>query len=283
MNARGRYLPSMTAAQIAALPDKASAPVIVTTGAIEQHGHHLPVAVDSLMGQVWIERIVDALPGDVPCYIAPPITIGKSNEHIGFPGTLMISKETLRLQLFSIARQLSAWGFKQLVVLNTHGGNTSVLIYTLREIEAAYGLKTTFLRHGVKLEPALPAQENAYGFHAGELETSWLLAVAPQWVKPELAVCEYPARLSDPGELRPESAPATFAWASQDVSASGVMGDATAATAEKGERWISQIVAGYVARITELAGGGDGPPGRPPGDANARGVHGGPREPTLPI
>jgi len=253
MSARERYLPSMTAAQIAALPDKASAPVIVTTGAIEQHGYHLPVAVDALMGQVWLERIGEALPDNEPCYIAPPITIGKSNEHVGFPGTLMISKETLRLQLFAIARQVSAWGFKQLVVLNTHGGNTSVLIYTLREIEAEYKLRTTFLKHGAKLEPELSAQEEAYGFHAGELETSWLLAVAPQWVKQELAVCEYPARLSDPGELRPEAAPATFAWASQDVSASGVMGDATAATAEKGERWISQIVAGYVARITELA------------------------------
>lgn len=253
MSARGRYLPSMTAAQIAALPDKATAPVIVTTGAIEQHGYHLPVAVDSLMGQVWIGRILEALPDDVPCYIGPPITIGKSNEHAGFPGTLIISKETLRMQLMAIARQVSAWGFRQLVVLNTHGGNSSVVRYTLREIEAAYGLKTTFLRHGAKLEPELSAQEDAYGFHAGELETSWLLAVAQRRVDMAKAVCEYPARLGDPGELRPETAPATFAWASQDVSVSGVMGDATAATAEKGERWISQIVAGYVACITKLA------------------------------
>ena len=253
MNARGRYLPSMTAARIAVLPDKATAPVIVTTGAIEQHGYHLPVAVDSLMAQVWTARILEALPDDVPGYVGPPITIGKSNEHAGFPGTLMISKETLRLQLMAIARQVSAWGFRQLVVLNTHGGNSSVVRYTLREIEAAYGMRAVMLKHGAKLKPELSAQEDAYGFHAGELETSWLLAVAPRRVDMTKAVCEYPARLGDPGELRPESAPATFAWASQDVSVSGVMGDATAATAEKGERWISQIVAGYVACITELA------------------------------
>ncbi|MDF3056119.1 MAG: creatininase [Rariglobus sp.] len=256
MKSRAHYLSSMSRAQITALPDKASAPVLVTTGAIEQHGAHLPLAVDALMGQVWITRILEALPGDVSCYVAPPITIGKSNEHVGFPGTLTISKETLRLQLHAIARQLSAWGFRQLAVLNTHGGNTSVLVYTLREIEGAYGMRVTLLKHGVTLNPALPTQEATYGFHAGELETSWLLAVAPQWVRMESAVCEYPARLEDAGELRPEAAPATFAWASQDVSASGVMGDATAGTAEKGGRWIEQIAAGYAARIVELANGG---------------------------
>lgn len=253
MSLRERYLPAMTRAQIDALPDKERAPVIVATGAIEQHGPHLPVAFDALMGQVWLERAVRLLPAGVPCYVAPPITIGKSNEHTGFPGTLTISKETLRLQLLAIARQLAAWGFRTLAVLNTHGGNTSVLAYVLREIGERHGLRAVLLRPDVSLEPPLSPQEAAYGFHAGELETSWLLAVAPQRVRMELAVCEYPARTDDPGELRPEAAPATFAWASQDVSRSGVMGDATAATAEKGAAWIGQLAAGYAACIARLA------------------------------
>jgi creatinine amidohydrolase len=86
MSTRAHYLPAMTKAQIDALPDKAWAPVIVTTGAIEQHGPHLPVAFDSLMGQVWLDRVLPLLPPSVSCYVAPPITIGKSNEHTGFPG-----------------------------------------------------------------------------------------------------------------------------------------------------------------------------------------------------
>lgn len=280
---RARYLPAMTAVQIGALPDKATAPVIVTTGAIEQHGPHLPVAFDALMGQIWLERVSALLPDDVAYYVAPPITIGKSNEHTGFPGTLMISKETLRLQLFAIARQLSAWGFKAMAVLNTHGGNTSVLVYVLREIEAVLGMRAVMLKHGATLAPAMPAQEATYGFHAGELETSWLLAVAPQLVDMTKAVCEYPARIDDPGALRPEAAPATFAWVSQDVSASGVMGDATAANAEKGAAWIEQIAAGYAARIVELAGGRDGPPGRPVSDTATKEIHGGPSGPALPV
>lgn len=254
MSDAGRHLVSMSGAQITARPDRAWAPVLLTTGAIEQHGYHLPVAVDALMGQVWVERILARLPADVPCYVAPPITIGKSNEHAGFPGTLIISKETLRGQVHAIARQLGRWGFRQLAVLNTHGGNSSVLDTTLRELEAAHGVRAKRLRAAA---PAgLSAQEATYGFHAGELETSWLLAVAPARVKQELAVCEYPAHLGDPGELRPEDAPATFAWASQDISRTGVMGDATMATAEKGARWIEQAVADFAAQITALAAEG---------------------------
>jgi len=251
MNPRDRRLVSMSVERIRALPDRAWAPVLLTTGAIEQHGPHLPVAVDALMGEVWTERILARLPADVPCYVAPPITIGKSNEHAGFPGTLMISKETLRGQVHAIARQLAHWGFRELVVLNTHGGNSSVLTYTLRELESAHGVRATRIRPPAASGQS--AQEATWGFHAGELETSWMLAVAPGLVKPHLAVCEYPARLDDPGQLRPEDAAATFAWASQDLSRSGVMGDATAATAEKGERWIEAISAHLAAQVIALA------------------------------
>lgn len=248
---RSRYLPAMTLAQIAALPDKATTPVVIATGAIEQHGPQLPVAVDSYMAQVWLTRIFADLPADVPAWVAPPITVGKSNEHVGFPGTLYISKDTLRLQLLALARQLHAWGFRRLLFLNTHGGNTSVLIYTRREIEFTLGMSTDWLRSNVDLK--LPPLEAAYGFHANTAETAWLYALAPQLTRPEAAPCHYPARLEDPGELRPESAPATYSWASQDVSPHGVMGDATAATAEQGAKWIEEITAGYVANLRNKA------------------------------
>ena len=114
-----------------------------------------------------------------------------------------------------------------------------------------------------------------------------MLAVAPQRVNMDKAVCEYPARIDDSGELRPEAAPATFAWVSQDVSRAGVMGDATAATSEKGEAWIAQLAAGYAARITELAaesaGVRDGRPGRPVTETATKEIDGGPSGPALPI
>lgn len=240
---RKRYLPAMTRAQIAALPDKAWAPVILQTGAVEQHGPHLPVAVDSLLGQVWVSELVKNLRPGASCYIAPPITIGKSNEHVGFPGTLMISKDTLRAQILTVARQVAAWGFKSLVILNTHGGNSAVTHVTLREVRAKLGLRCAPIGGGYR--PDVSEQEGAWGFHANEVETALLLAVAPQWVKMDGAVCHYPGRVGDPGELRPEFAPATFSWASQDISPSGIMGDAPAGTAANGARWRDGIVAAH--------------------------------------
>ena len=246
---RDRYLPAMTPGQIAALPDRAWAPVIVPVGAIEQHGPHLPVAVDSFLGQVWVEQLLPRLPAGASCYIAPPITVGKSNEHTGFPGTLMISKETLRAQLLVIARQIHAWGFRQMAILNTHGGNIAVNQYTLREIHATLGLRAGNLSSGVSLD--VSPQEATYGYHANEVETALMLAACGPQVKPG-AVCDYYAKLGDTKDLRPERAAATFAWVTQDLSKTGIMGDAPAGTAEKGERWIAQSAEGLARAVAAL-------------------------------
>ena len=247
---RSRYLPAMTHAQIEALPDKEWAPVILATGAIEQHGPHLPVSVDAFLGQVWLSLTLPRIPEGASCYVAPPITIGKSNEHAGFPGTLIVSKATLRELVLCVARQVKSWGFGSLAILNTHGGNISVLRYTLREVRETFGLRVCFLKGDARL--GLSDQEAAYGFHAGELETSLMLATVPQRVRMQSASCEYPASLGDPGELRPEAAPATFSWATQDVSKSGIMGDATAASAEKWLRWLDLGAARYAEQILDL-------------------------------
>lgn len=240
---RDRYLPAMTARQIAALPDRDWAPVIVGTGAVEQHGPHLPVAVDSFLAQVWLSRVLGNLPQGASAYSTLPITIGKSNEHVGYPGTLTISKDTLRSQLLTLAKQAKAWGFRQFLILNTHGGNTSVLKYTLREIRATLGLRADFLHARVKLD--ISPLEAAYGFHANHCETALLKHLLPQFTRADRAVRCYPASLEDPGELRPEGAPATFSWVSQDLSPSGIMGDATIATAEEGAQWTDLIARGF--------------------------------------
>lgn len=247
---RDRYLPAMTLRRIMALPDKSWAPVILATGAIEQHGPHLPVAVDALMGQVWICLALARLPAGASCYVAPPVTIGKSNEHTGFPGTLMVSRDTLRSQVLAVARQAHAWGFRSLAVINTHGGNLPVIVPTLREIRAEYGLRTGILHPGPV--SGISAQEAAFGIHAGEVETSWVMAAAAHLTDPSKAVCEYPARIGDPRQVRPVAAPALVAWASRDISISGIMGDATAATAAKGELWLEQGASALAAAIAEV-------------------------------
>ncbi len=248
---RDRYLPALSLQQIEAIPDKESIPVIIPTGAIEQHGPHLPVGVDSILGQAYLGAALPLVAENVPVYVTPPITIGKSDEHRGFPGTLFISTKTLGRLLTSIARQLHTWGFRTIAILNTHGGNISVLRYSMRQIQSELGMRVVLLRPTYK--PPLSAQEDAYGLHANEVETSNMLEVTEGLVDMSQARCEYPARVGEPGELRPEGAPATFTWITSDVSRSGIIGDAAAATPEKGKEWVANYAQSLAQEITKLS------------------------------
>ena len=245
------YLPALSRTQLSAIPAKDQALVVLPTAAIEQHGPHLPVGVDAILGQALLAAAVPKIAGRAPFYLAPPITYGKSNEHLGFPGTVTLSARTLRRLVLTLGTQLRDLGFRRLAIFNTHGGNSTVLSDTVREVRETLGLDAAILRHGFK--PDVTAQEAAWGFHADEWETSLMLACAPELVRMKQAVCEYPARLGDPGELRPGNAPATFAWMTRDISKSGVMGDATKATVAKGRRWLDAAAAALAERIVGSA------------------------------
>jgi len=249
---RARYLPAMTRAQIEALPGKSSAIVIIPTASIEQHGPHLPVGVDSILGQAWLGAALPHVPPSAGVYVGPAITYGKSNEHAGYPGTVSISARTLHRLLRAIARQLAALGFRTMAVLNTHGGNSAVLVSTLREIQTSIGIQAGMLSFGWK--PPLAPQETAYGFHAGRFETALMLAIAPDLVQMDRAVCEFPAHLGDAAHVGPVDAPATYGWISADISRSGVMGDATAATVDDGRAWLEAGGRALAAQIVKLAG-----------------------------
>jgi creatinine amidohydrolase len=233
---RAQYLPSLSLSALAALPDKERLQVILPTASIEQHGHHLPVGVDSILGQAQLSAMLNE--EGLPVLVAPPVTYGKSNEHTGFPGTLSIGAPALHRLVSSLVTQLHGLGFPHIRLFNTHGGNTAVLRSLVSAGGFAPGCTLSFLQGGFR--PELPPQEAAWGLHADEWETSLMLACSPELVDMTKARCEYPARLEDPGLLRPEKAPATFAWLSRDVSQGGVMGDPTRASAEKGGLWLSQ-------------------------------------------
>lgn len=234
---RKAYLPSLSLQALSSLPDKESVQVIIPTASIEQHGHHLPVGVDAILGQAQLAALLALPDPGAPVLVAPPVTYGKSNEHLGFPGTLPISGPALHRLVASLTASLRDLGFRHIRLFNTHGGNTAVLQSLMQAGAGAPGCSLRFLRGAFR--PELPPQEAAWGMHADEWETSLMLACSPELVDMGKACCEYPARLGDPGLLRPEKAPATFAWLSRDVSTSGVMGDATRASAAKGRAWLA--------------------------------------------
>lgn len=209
--------------------------VLVPFGAIEQHGRHLPVGVDSILGQAFLAQLCPHIPPRENVLVAPAVTIGKSNEHAGWPGTLSIDAPMLLELAVCTARGLSALGARRIRFFNTHGGNTAVLASAVHELESA-GIDVGMLV--APFRPTLSPQENAWGMHADEWETSLMLACAGDLVDMGRAVAEYPHTLEATGALAPERSAATFAWLTSDLSRSGVMGDPLPSTAAKGAAWL---------------------------------------------
>jgi creatinine amidohydrolase len=225
--------------QVEALP-KDRTMLVLPTAAIEQHGHHLPLATDTLIGNLLLGRALQLLPADAHVYALESVCYGKSNEHLGFPGTMTLSASTYMAVLRDIGASVKAAGIKKLVLYNTHGGNTSLNDVMARDLRAEFGLRTFHMSGGAgaRLEGVNP-QEAKYGFHAGEVETAWLLAAIPELVDTSTYTSNYIARVEDASVLSPEQGAVNFAWLTRDIAPSGVLGDPTPATAENGERWIA--------------------------------------------
>lgn len=246
-----RYLGGLHREALRSAANRPGTLAILPTGAIEQHGPHLPVGVDSILGQGLLARALALVPHGVPVFVAPPVVVGKSNEHADWPGTLTLSARTFSALVRSQVEQLHRLGFQRIAIWNTHGGNSAVLVPLIRELQSLPGLRLGMLQSGFK--PAQSPQEAAYGFHAGEWETALMLALAPSLVRRAKAICHYPAQLDDAGELRPEGSALTLAWTTRDIAPQGVLGDATLATSEQGEAWTAATAAALAERITALA------------------------------
>jgi creatinine amidohydrolase len=238
----------LTWKQVDALP-RATTLLVLPTAAIEQHGHHLPLATDTLINNLLLGKALALLPDGLPVFALPPVCYGKSNEHIGFPGTLSLRAETFMAVLRDLGASIASAGFKKLVLYNTHGGNTSLVDVLARDLRAEFGLRTfsLFGSPGATFE-GISEQERTYGFHAGEVETAYLLHGAKALVHPDEYSANYIARVEQPEPIKPEGSSANFAWLTRDLAPSGVLGDPSRATPENGERWSNEAAA----RIAEL-------------------------------
>lgn len=233
----------LTWKQVDALPRETTL-LVLPTAAIEQHGYHLPLATDTLINNLVLGKALERIPEELPVYALPPVCYGKSNEHIGFPGTLSVSAQTFMAVLRDVGASVAASGFRKLALYNTHGGNTSLVDVMARDLRAEFGLRTfsLFGSSGAPFE-GVSKQEKTYGFHAGEIETAYLMHATPELVQGEEFTSNYIARVDAPELLKPEGSAANFAWLTKDIAPSGVLGDPTAATAENGARWAEEAAA----------------------------------------
>lgn len=246
-----RLLTRLSSREVGDMP-KDDALVVLPLGAVEQHGPHLPVMTDALIGEGVLTRTMERLPPDSNIWLLPPVSYGKSNEHLDFPGTISLSAATLHGILCDIAFSLHKSGFRRLLLFNTHGGNADLFNVAAREIRLSTGLMVFYVSPGSvgAVSDLISEEEREFGIHGGDVETSLVMAIKPNWVHDELRAAEMPdvARyryLTLEGKIR-------FAWVMSDISESGIAGDATRATAEKGELILDRIADALSEALLEI-------------------------------
>jgi len=249
-----RFLPYLSWTEIAALPDRADTVVVLPAGSTEQHGPHLPCAVDTLISAGIVGHALARLPAEVPAFALPPISYGKSDEHLHFPGTITLAAETLLATVTEIGESVYRAGFRKLLVVNGHGGQPQVLEIAARELRLRHGDYVVVPKHAWSLPHAagqfLSEREKKLAMHAGHAETALVLALAPETVRMERAVASYPPEFPS-RLLSPDGRPAC-AWTARDFGPTGVIGDPLPATREQGLAILDSLAASWAQAIAEL-------------------------------
>ena len=249
-----RFLPYLSWTQIAGLPDKANTVIVLPAGAIEQHGAHLPCAVDSIISAGVVGHALARLPDSVPAYSLAPITYGKSDEHLHFPGTMTLEGTTLLSMVTEIGESVYRSGFRKLLIVNGHGGQPQVMEMAARELRLRHGdyvvVPHFTWRVANVANQFLSERERRLSMHAGHAETAILMALAPDTVHMEHAVANYPPEFPCK-TLSADGRPAA-AWAAHDFGPSGVIGDPLPATPEQGRAILDSLAESWARGITEL-------------------------------
>lgn len=230
---------------------------VLPLGAHEQHGPHLPFETDTIIAAGVAERLAAALPAGLDVRFLPVEPVGYSIEHMDVAGTKTLAFDAAVNRWIGIAGEQAARGIRKLVLLNAHGGNSPLLTIVATEARIRFNMlvvATSWTRFGVP-EGFMAPSDKAVDIHAGDIETSVMLALQPDRVDMPLAQ-NFPSRQRDferrYTHLRAYG-PHAFGWKMRDLNGDGAAGNAAAATAEKGELLLDHAVAGLVALLRDVA------------------------------
>jgi creatinine amidohydrolase len=239
MPTKSRFWADLTTRDFAGL-DAAATVAVLPVAATEQHGPHLPLSVDQSIVDGVIAAALPLIPAQTPVLFLPTQQVGYSPEHIRFPGTLSLSSATLAATWIELGECVARAGLKKLLLLNSHGGQVSVMDIVARELRnranlIVYSCSWWNLPLGEANSQFSP-EEHRFGVHAGEVETSMLLALRPQFVDMGQAR-DFKSSSQERAAKNPilgNGSSAKLGWAMQDYNAQGAAGNAAAATADKG-------------------------------------------------
>ncbi len=221
---------------------------VLALGAIEQHGPHLPLATDRIIGEGLLAAAAERLDADFPLLALPTLALGASDEHAEFAGTLSLTAEQMHHQLLAIGSGVARAGVDRLVLVNAHGGNIGLMdgaALALRRARGMLVVKASYMR----FEPPgdlLAARELRDGLHGGLAETAMMRHLAPELVRMDRAEC-FDSRQPNEKALAPQGE-AAWAWLAGDLNPPGVVGDAASATPQLG----ADLVAYYSGRLAEV-------------------------------
>lgn len=229
---------------------------VLPLGAHEQHGPHLPPETDTIIAQGLVERTIARLPTDLPVTFLPVEPVGYSVEHLDFAATRSFTYNEAVTRWLGVAQELSSLGIRKMVMFNAHGGNSPLMTIIATEARIRFNMlavATSWTRFGQPdgfIDPA----DKAIDIHGGDIETSVMLALAPERVAMEKAA-HFPSRQSvfskDFRHLRAYG-PHAFGWKMRDLNEDGVAGNAAAATAERGEQLITHAISGFIELLEDV-------------------------------
>lgn len=255
---RSRFWADLTTRDFAALDPMATVAVL-PLGATEQHGPHLPLAVDQALVDGMVAAALARLPQGVAALVLPTQGIGYSPEHMDFPGTLSLPASTVIETWTALGGCVAAAGVRKVLFFNAHGGQVSLMDIVARELRMRHGLIAYSCNWwNLPLGDAheqFSAHEHRFGVHGGDIETSLMLALQPGSVR-----MEHAGVFESTSQTRAAAHPilgngrsAKLGWAMQDYNPQGAAGNAAAATAEKGQRLLDAVGEQLALLLQELS------------------------------